>query len=178
MRAARARELVASGEQPTAVARFAQISRQAIYQPPRRRPLIAGPRIPVPGDAAIVEIAKAHPTDGTRMVAAIASREFGRGGQPQAGAADHASSPPVAARAGTGSASPPRVLPGAPPRRVVAYGHDQGVTAAHGWVYLHVIIDCCTREIAAWTLDLRCRTDEAIACVDAGLLAATWGRRG
>ena len=77
MRAARARELVASGEQPTAVARVAQISRQAIYQPPRCRPLIAGPRIPVPGDAAIVEIAKAHPTDGTRMVAAIASREFG-----------------------------------------------------------------------------------------------------
>jgi transposase InsO family protein len=22
-------------------------------------------------------------------------------------------------------------------------------TAAHGWVYLHVIVDCCTREIAA-----------------------------
>ena len=48
-------------------------------------------------------------------------------------------------------------------------------TAAHGWVYLHVIIDCCTREIAAWTLDLRCRTDEAIACVDAGLLGRNMG---
>ena len=48
-------------------------------------------------------------------------------------------------------------------------------TAAHGWVYLHVIIDCCTREIAAWTLDLRCRTDEAIACVDTGLLGRNMG---
>lgn len=31
-------------------------------------------------------------------------------------------------------------------------------TASHGWVYLHAIIDCCTREIPARTLDLRGRT--------------------
>ena len=30
--------------------------------------------------------------------------------------------------------------------------------ARHGWTYLHAIIDCCTREITAWTLDLRART--------------------
>jgi putative transposase len=28
------------------------------------------------------------------------------------------------------------------------------------------IIDCCTREIVAWQLELRCRADEAIALVD------------
>ena len=43
-------------------------------------------------------------------------------------------------------------------------------TAAHGWVYLHVIVDCCTREIAGWTVDVRTRADEAIACVEGGLL--------
>ena len=44
-------------------------------------------------------------------------------------------------------------------------------TAAHGWVHLHVIVDCCTREIAGWTVDVRTRSNEAIACVEAALLA-------
>ena len=35
--------------------------------------------------------------------------------------------------------------------------------AEHGWVYLNAIIDCCTREIVGWDLDLRCRATEAIA---------------
>lgn len=38
--------------------------------------------------------------------------------------------------------------------------------AEHGWCYLHAIIDCCTREITAWALDVRCRADEAIAVID------------
>lgn len=42
-------------------------------------------------------------------------------------------------------------------------------TAQHGWVYLHVIVDCCTREVPAWALDLRTRSVEAIACVEAGI---------
>jgi putative transposase len=25
----------------------------------------------------------------------------------------------------------------------------------HGWCYLNAIVDCCTREIPAWGLDLR-----------------------
>jgi len=44
-------------------------------------------------------------------------------------------------------------------------------TAAHGWVYLHAIVDCCTREIAGWSLELRCRDDEAIDVVDAAVTA-------
>lgn len=42
-------------------------------------------------------------------------------------------------------------------------------TAQHGWVYLHAIIDCCTREIVAFNVELRGRTDEALACVDAAI---------
>ena len=38
--------------------------------------------------------------------------------------------------------------------------------AEHGWCYLNAIIDCCTREIVAWQLELRCRADEAIAVVE------------
>ncbi|HEX2904416.1 MAG TPA: DDE-type integrase/transposase/recombinase [Jatrophihabitans sp.] len=43
-------------------------------------------------------------------------------------------------------------------------------TAAHGWVYLHVAVDCCTREVACWRVDLRTRSREAIACVEQGIL--------
>ena len=38
--------------------------------------------------------------------------------------------------------------------------------AEHGWTYLNAIIDCCTREIVAWQLSLRCRADEAITVVE------------
>lgn len=38
--------------------------------------------------------------------------------------------------------------------------------AEHGWVYRHAIIDCCTREICAWALDVRCRADEAMSVID------------
>src|SRR4029453_16172544 len=38
--------------------------------------------------------------------------------------------------------------------------------AEHGWTYLIAIIDCCTREIVAWHLQLRCRADEAIALAE------------
>ncbi len=43
-------------------------------------------------------------------------------------------------------------------------------TAAHGWVYLHVAVDCCTHEVACWRVDLRTRSREAIACVERGIL--------
>ena len=44
-------------------------------------------------------------------------------------------------------------------------------TAQHGWGYLHAIIDCWTRELVGWSLELRCRDDEAIACVEAAIVA-------
>src|SRR3954470_24646960 len=39
--------------------------------------------------------------------------------------------------------------------------------AEHGWWYLNAAIDCCTREITGWALDVRCRAPEAIAVIDA-----------
>ncbi len=38
--------------------------------------------------------------------------------------------------------------------------------AGHGWCYLMAAIDCCTREIVAWSLELRCRAVESIALVE------------
>lgn len=170
MRAARARELVAAGEQPTAVARVARISRQAIYKTPKRRPALAGPGKPGPGDASIAEIARAHPTDGTRMVAAIASRELGvavNRKRVQRIMRAHRLLQPAR---GPDRRRRPGFFRVRRPDELWHMDMTKVWTATHGWVYLHVIIDCCTREIAAWTLDVRARTDEAIACVESGLL--------
>ena len=41
--------------------------------------------------------------------------------------------------------------------------------AEHGWCYLNAAIDCCTREITGWALDVRCRATEAIAVVERAL---------
>jgi putative transposase len=38
--------------------------------------------------------------------------------------------------------------------------------AEHGWCYLNAAIDCCTREITGWPIDVRCRAQEAIAVID------------
>jgi putative transposase len=38
--------------------------------------------------------------------------------------------------------------------------------AEHCWCYLNAIIDCCAREICAWSLDTRARAAEAIAVLD------------
>ena len=43
--------------------------------------------------------------------------------------------------------------------------------AEHGWTYLNAAIDCCTREIVGWSLELRCRSEEAIELVDAAVAA-------
>jgi putative transposase len=53
----------------------------------------------------------------------------------------------------------------------VAARHDLDL-AEHGCTYLNAIIDCCTREIVAWELSLRCRADEAIAVVERAAAAS------
>ena len=80
MRVTRSRELVAEGYRPSAVARVAQISRQAIYRVPRpRRRSGAAARPPADEvEAAIVDVAMKNPTDGYRMVTAWVRRRLGR----------------------------------------------------------------------------------------------------
>jgi len=38
--------------------------------------------------------------------------------------------------------------------------------AEHGWCYLNAAIDCCTREIVGWSLELRCRAVEACELIE------------
>ena len=42
--------------------------------------------------------------------------------------------------------------------------------AEHGWCYLNAAIDCCTREIVGWALDVRCRATEGTAVIDAAVV--------
>jgi hypothetical protein len=69
MRVTRSRELVAEGYRPSAVARVAQISRQAINRTPKPRRALASPSRPSADEveAAIVDVAMKNPTDGYRL---------------------------------------------------------------------------------------------------------------
>jgi putative transposase len=152
------------------VARIAKTSRQAIYRTPRRR-TDRGPR-PASGpvDRAIVTVAKSNPTDGTRMVAAIASPELGR--QVNRKRAQRVMREqrllqrhrPLRRRRRPGFFGVER------PDQLWHMDMTSVWVAEHGWCYLNAIIDCCTRELPAWGLDLRCRAEEAIAVVDRGVV--------
>ncbi len=43
--------------------------------------------------------------------------------------------------------------------------------AEHGWTCLPAMIDCCTCELVGWSLELRCRAEEAITLVDQAVTA-------
>ena len=167
-RVARSRELVARGGKPAVVARVLQVSRQAIYRTPARRPVAARWQRPPadPVDRAIVEVALSNQTDGYRMVAALVTRKLGE------------------------AVNRKRVLRVMREQRLIQRGRrldrprrpgyfrvsrpdelwhldlTSVWVAEHGWCYLMAAIDCCTREIVGWHLELRCRAKESIALVE------------
>jgi putative transposase len=119
-----------------------------------------------PVDRLIVEVAHANATDGTRMVAALASQELGR--QINRKRAQRVMRQqrllqrhrPLRRRRRPGFFRVER------PDQLWHLDMTSVWVAEHGWTYLNAAIDCCTREIVGWNLELRCRTDEAIALVD------------
>ena len=48
--------------------------------------------------------------------------------------------------------------------------------AEHGWCYLTVAVDCCTREVAGWSLEIRCRAQEVVDLIACALLTLGLGR--
>jgi putative transposase len=117
----------------------------------------------------VLEVARANPTDGTRMVAALAGRELGG---------------PVNRKRVQRLMREHRLLQR---RRMERRRRRLGffrverpdqlwhldmtsvLVAEHGWCYLNAVIDCCTREICGWALDVRCRAPEAIAVIEAAV---------
>ena len=170
LRVARSRELVAQGRPAALVARVAGISRQAIYRRPRRPP--RAQRRPLEDlDRVVLAVAREdeHATDGTRMIAAIASRRAGRPvnrKRVQRVMREHALLQPT-------RSEQRRRRPGffqvTRPDELWHLDMTSVWVAEHGWCYLNAAIDCCTREITGWALDVRCRAAEASAVIDAAV---------
>jgi putative transposase len=168
MRVTRSRELVAEGYRPSAVARVAQISRQAIYRVPRPRRAPASLRRP-PADeieAAIVAEAVANPTDGYRMVTAWARRRLGRPVNRKRVLRVMRERRLIQRRRRLDRRRRPGFFRVERPDQLWHLDMTSVWVAEHGWVYLMAAIDCCTREIVAWHLETRCRAREAIALIE------------
>jgi putative transposase len=165
-RVARSRDLVAEGHSPSVVARVARISRQALYRTPtpRTRPQRRPPADPV--EQAIVEIAEANQTDGYRMVAALTRQKLGRAVNRKRVLRVMRERKLIQRRRPLGRRKRPGFFRVERPRQLWQLDMTSVWVAQHGWTYLMAIIDCCTREIVGWQLELRCRADEAIALVD------------
>ncbi len=166
-RVARSRELVAKGYALAAVARILQVTRQAIYRVPTPRTATQR-RSPAKGsvEEAIVEVAKDNPTDGYRMVTAWVRRKLGRAVNRKRVLRVMREQRLIQRR----RTETPRRRPGffrvERPGQLCHMDMTAVWVAEHGWCYLNAIIDCCTREIVGWGLEVRCRAVEAIAVVE------------
>lgn len=167
-RVAYARELVAEGHCPSALARILQISRQAIYRVPAKPPAVAvRSRRPVDDvERAIVEVCEENPTDGYRIVTAWVQRKLGGAVNRKRVLRVMRERKLIQRR----THEPRRRRPGffrvERPGQLWHLDMTSIWVAEHGWVYLNAIIDCCTREIVGWDLSLRCRAKEAITVIE------------
>ena len=165
-RVARSRELVARGFAVAAVACVMQITRQALYRTPRpRRPPQQRPASD-PVEQAIVEEATANQTDGYRMVTALVRRRLGRPVNRKRVLRVMRERKLIQRRRPLERRKRPGFFRVERPRQLWQLDMSSVWVADHGWCYLMAIIDCCTREIVGWSLELRCRADEAIAVVE------------
>ena len=168
VRVARSRELVARGFAAATVARVLQVSRQALYRVPARRPKAAGPPAAVLDEVerAIVEVAEANQTDGYRMVCALVRRKLGRAVNRKRVLRVMRERKLIQRRRPLERRKRPGFFRVERPRQLWQLDLTSVWVAEHGWTYLMAIVDCCTREIVAWQLELRCRADEAITLVE------------
>ena len=167
-RVARSRELVARGFAAATVARVLQVSRQALYLVPTRRPPPAGPPAAIRDEVeeAIVEVAEANQTDGYRMVTAFVRRKLGRAVNRKRVLRVMRERKLIQRRRPLKRRQRPGFFRVERPRQLWQLDMTSVWVGEHGWCYLMAAIDCCTREIVAWQLELRCRAEEAIALVE------------
>ena len=97
--------------------------------------------------------ARENPTDGSRMVAALASREIAAGAvnrkRVQRLMREHRLLQPKRTE---GRRKPPGYFQVTRPDELSHLDMTSVWVAEHGWCYLNAAIDCCTREIAGWSL--------------------------
>jgi putative transposase len=161
VRVARSRRLVAEGYPLATVARVMQISRQALYRTPtprrspRRKPLVDAV------EQTIVAEALANQSDGYRMVTAFVRRRLGRPVNRKRVLRVMRERKLIQRRRPLERRKRPGFFQVERPRQLWQLDMTSIWVAEHGWTYLMAIIDCCTREIVAWQLELRCRAVEA-----------------
>jgi len=119
----------------------------------------------------IVDVARANPTDGTRMVAALASRELGRQVNRKRAQRVMREQRLLQRHRPLRRRRRPGYFRVECPDQLWHLDMTSVWVAEHGWTYLNAAIDCCTREMVGWSLELRCRTDEAIDLVDHAVVA-------
>jgi len=120
-------------------------------------------------DRVVLGIARTNATDGTRMVAALAAREARRPvnrKRVQRLMREHRLLQP---KRSEGHRRRPGYFQVTRPNELWHVDMTSVWVAEHGWCYLHATIDCCTREIVGWALDLRCRAAGATAVIDAAV---------
>jgi putative transposase len=171
VRVARSRRLVAEGYPLATVARVLEVSRQALYRVPTRRPPSARPAVRDEVEAAIVEVAKQNQTDGYRMVCALVRRKLGVAVNRKRVLRVMRERKLIQRRRPLQRRRRPGVFRVECPRQLWQLDMTSVWVAEHGWCYLMAMIDCCTREIVAWHLELRCRAAEAIELVERAALA-------
>ncbi len=172
-RVARSRELAAEGHSPSVVARVAQISRQAIYRTPTQAPAAARRSKPPAGEteAAIVAVAEANQTDGYRMVTALVRRKLGRAVNRKRVLRVMRERRLIQRRRRLDRRRRPGFFQVTRPNELWHLDLTSVWVAEHGWCYLMAAIDCCTREIVGWHLELRCRAQESIMLVEQAAVA-------
>src|SRR5437762_7872023 len=148
------------------MARVAQISRQALYRTPK--PRSAQQRRPVTDrvEAAIVAEALANQTDGYRMVCAFVRRRLGVAVNRKRVLRVMRERKLIQRRRPLERRKRPGFFRVERPRQLWQLDLTSVWVAEHGWCYLMAAIDCCTREIVGWHLELRCRAKESIALVE------------
>jgi putative transposase len=117
----------------------------------------------------VLDVARENPTDGTRMVAALAGRELGREinrKRAQRLMREHRLLQP---KRSEGRRRRPGFFQVTRPDALWHLDMTSVWVAEHGWCYLNAAIDCCTREITGWSLEIRCRAAEASAVIDAAV---------
>jgi putative transposase len=170
-RAARSRELIAEGRKPAVVARVLQVNRSGLYRTPLRRPKATRRPLTDPVDRLIVAVAHANPTDGTRMIAALTSRELGRQVNRKRAQRVMREQRLLQRHRPLRRRRRPGFFRVECPDQLWHLDMTSIWVAEHGWCYLNAAIDCCTREIVGWSLELRCRAEEATALVDGAVAA-------
>ncbi len=107
-----------------------------------------------------------NPTDGTRMIAALAARDLAgpvNRRRVQRLMREHRLLQP---KRSEGRRRRPGFFQVTRPDELWHLDMTSVWVAEHGWCYLNAAIDCCTREITGWSLEIRCRAQEPTAVID------------